>query len=124
MNDDAAREAAAQWLQLIDAGRYEEAASQGSQDVRGFDQWLNQFRTQRAAVGRANTRQLVRTTHTAIVAGVPDVRRYFVVRFNTAFEHPGSPSSGTASRTAMLEEITLSKIGCCWEIFSYRISDK
>ena len=112
-DDEAARDAVVQWLQLADAGRYEEAASQGSQEVRAFEQWMNQFKTQRASLGRAHNRQFLEIKHTAIVSGVPEVRRYYVVRFKTSFEHkPGA-----------IEEIVVTKIGCCWEIFGYKIEN-
>ena len=113
-SDEAARDAAVQWLQLVDASQFEEAASQASQEVRAFEQWQNSFKGHRALFGRVHNRQLVEIKHTAIVAGVPDVRRYYVVRFNTSFEH----------KPAAVEEIVLTKIGCCWEIFEYKISDK
>lgn len=113
-NDDAAREAAIQWLQLVDNGRHEEAASQGSQEVRSFEQWLNHFKTERAALGRANKRQFIELKHAAIISGVPEVRRYYILRFKSSFDH----------RTAATEVITISKVGCCWEVFEYQISDK
>ncbi|HST31230.1 MAG TPA: DUF4019 domain-containing protein [Chthoniobacterales bacterium] len=111
LNNDAAREAAMQWLQLIDAGRYQEAASQGSQEVRGFEQWINQFKTQRAALSRVNKRQPSGIRRAAILAGVPEVRSYFFVRFKTAFEH----------QPMAIEEVTLARIGCCWEVFEYKV---
>ena len=126
-NDEAARNAVVQWLQLVDAGRYDEAASQGSQEVRAFEQWQNSFKAQRALLGGVHNRQLVKIKHTAIVAGVPDVRRYYVVRFKTSFEHPPSVraglalNSGVASKLAATEEVVLAKIGCCWEIFEYKV---
>jgi hypothetical protein len=129
-DDEAARNAVVQWLQLVDAGRYEEAAAQGSQEVRAFEQWVNQFKTQRASLGRVHNRQFAEIKHTAIVSGVPDVRRYCVVRFKTSFEHPLSVraglalNSGVASKPSATEEIVLTKIGCCWEIFGYTISDR
>jgi hypothetical protein len=113
-NDEAAREAAIQWLQLVDSGRYDEAASQGSQEVRGFEQWLNFFRTHGATLGRVNKRQFAGIKRTAIVPGVPEVRRYYMVQFKSSFEH----------RPTAVEEIVLTKIGCCWEIFGYTISDR
>ncbi len=113
-DDEAARDAAVQWLQLVDAGRYDEAASQGSQEVRAFEQWVNQFKTQRAPLGRVNKRQLVEIKRTAIISGVPEVRRYYVVRCRTAFER----------KPVAIENITIAKIGCCWEIFGYTISDR
>src|SRR6266478_3506949 len=113
-NDEPARDAAVQWLELIDAHRFEEAASQGSQEIRSFENWKNQFANQRGSLGRANKRQLIELRHTAIVPGVPEVRRYTVIRFKTSFEH----------QPAATEEIVLTKMGCCWEIFGYKISDK
>lgn len=113
-NDEAARDAAVQWVQLVDAGRYEEAASQGSQEIRAFEQWLNHVKTRRAMLGRMNQRRVIEIKRTAIVSGVPEVRRYYVIRFKTSF----------ASKTSAIEEIALTKIGCCWEIFDYKISDQ
>ena len=110
-NDDAAREAAIQWLQLIDAGRYEEAASQGSQEVRSFEEWLNPLKNQRAALGRVNKRHLTVINHTSIVSGVPGVRDYYIIRFKTGFER----------KPAAAEKVTLTRIGCCWEVFEYRV---
>ena len=113
-DDEVARDAAVQWLQLVDAGRNDEAASQGSQEVRAFEQWVNQFKAQRLPLGRMSKRKLIEIRHTAIVSGVPEVRRYYVVRFRTAFER----------KPVAIEEIVLTKIGCCWEIFGYKISDR
>ena len=113
-NDEVARDAAVQWLELIDAHRFEEAASQGSQEVRSFENWKNQFATQRGPLGRANKRHLVELKHTAVVPGVPEVRRYTIIRFKTSFER----------RAAAIEEIVLTKMGCCWEIFGYTINDR
>ena len=111
-DDEIARDAAIQWLQLVDAGRNEEAASQGSQEVRAFEQWVNRFKTQRASLGRVNKRQFVEIKRTAIIPGVPEVRRYYLARFRTAFER----------KPVAIENITIAKIGCCWEIFGYSIT--
>ena len=113
-DDEAARNAVVQWLQSVDAGRFEEAASQASQEVRAFEQWQNSFKDHRALFGRVHNRQFVEIKHTAIVSGVPEVRRYYLIRFKTSFEH----------KPTATEEIVLTKIGCCWEIFGYRISDR
>lgn len=113
-NDNEAHDAAVQWLQLIDAGRYEEAASQGSQELHSFEQWLSYLKNQRVSLGHVNKRQFTAVKRTALVSGVPEVRRYFLVRFTAALS--GKPS--------VTEQIALSKIGCCWEIFGYQISDK
>ncbi|HLW34626.1 MAG TPA: DUF4019 domain-containing protein [Chthoniobacterales bacterium] len=113
-DDELARDAAVQWLQLVDAGRFDEAASQGSTEVRSFDQWLNYFAVHRGPLGRANKRKIIEVKHTANLPGLPDVRRYAMIRFKTAFER----------NPAATEEVVLAKIGCCWEIFGYAISDK
>ena len=113
-NDEAARDAAVQWLQLIDAGRYEEAASQGSQELHSFEQWLNYLKNQRESLGHVNKRQVIAIKRTALVSGVPEVRRYFLVRFTTAL----------VGKPPVAEQIALSKIGCCWEIFGYTIGDR
>src|ERR1043166_10128035 len=84
--DEPARDAALQWLQLIDAGRFEEAASQGAQELFSFEQWINRCKAQRAAVGRMNRRQFAEAKRTSMVSGIPDVRRYYLVRFTTSFE--------------------------------------
>ena len=111
-DDHAAREAAIQWLQFMDAGRYEEAASQGSTEVRSFEQWLSDFKNRRSELGRLKRRQFVEQKRAAIIAGVPEVRSYNILRFKSSFENP----------PPLLEEIVLSKVGCCWEIFQYKLT--
>jgi hypothetical protein len=113
-NDEAARNAVVQWLELVDAGRFEEAASQASQEVRGFEQWINHLKTQRASLGKMTTRRFFNIKHQPTFPGGFQVRKYYIVRFKTSFEH----------KPAATEEIALTRIGCCWEIFEYQISDK
>ena len=113
-SDELARDAALQWLRLIDAGQYEEAASQASQEVRAFEQWMNRLKAQRAALGRATKRQFADLKRTSMVSGIPDVRRYQIIRFKTSFER----------KPAATEQVTLAKVGCCWEIFECKISDQ
>ena len=122
--DEAARDGAIQWLQLLDAGRYDEAASQVSLEARALEQWLQYFKAHRTSLGHANKRELVDSKHTSVFPGVPDVRRYHVLRFKTWFENPPSSDSGAANKSAVIEQVTIAKMGCCWEIFGYQISDK
>lgn len=112
-NDEVARDAAVQWLQLVDAGRFEEAASQGSTEVRSFDQWRDYFTANRTRLGRVNRRNLIEIRHRPTFPTAFQVRKYYVLRFKTSFDHRGE-----------IEEIVLAKVGCCWEIFGYKISDK
>ena len=112
--DEAARDGAIEWLQLIDAGRYEQATSQASLEAHALEQWMNHFKTQRAPLGRVNRRELFDSKHTSVFPSVPDVRRYHVLRFKTSFEH----------KPFAIEEIIICKMGCCWEIYEYKISDR
>lgn len=112
--DEAARDGAIQWLQLVDAGHYDEAASQASLEARALEQWLNHFKAERRPLGRVNRREFVEVKHISVFPRVPDVRRYYVLRFRTSFDN----------RPVAIEQITICKMGCCWEIYEYKISDK
>jgi hypothetical protein len=110
-NDEAARGAAVQWLQLVDAGRNDEAASQASTEMRAFEQWQKYFVNHRAPLGRVHNRQFLETKHRPTFPGASQVRKYYVIRFKTSFE----------VKPAAIEEVALTKIGCCWEIFDYKV---
>lgn len=112
--EEVARDAALQWLQLVDAGHNEDAASQASLEASPLQHWLNYFKAQRAPLGKAHTRQLIEMKQISVIPGVPDVQRYYIIRFNTSFERKANA----------VEQITIAKVGCCWEIFAYVISDK
>ena len=111
MSDQAARDAAVQWLQLLDTGRNDEAASQASQEVRAFEQWQKYFAERRVPLGRVRNRQLLEIKHRPTFPGAFQVRKYYTVRFKTSFER----------KSSAIEEIVLAKIGCCWEIFEYNV---
>ena len=110
-NDDVARDAAIQWLQLIDGGRYEEAASLGSTEVRSFEQWSNDFKTRRAPLGKVISRHLLIVSQRSTFPSAFQVRKYYAVSFKTSFV--GKPGAN--------EVVTLAKIGCCWEVFEYKV---
>lgn len=110
-NDEAACTAAIEWLELVDAGKYQEAGSQASQESRAFEQWLNYFAMQRGRLGRVNKRKFAEVNHASTFAGVPEVRPYHIIRFKTSFER----------KRGATEQLTIAKIGCCWEIFAYEI---
>jgi hypothetical protein len=109
--EEAAREAALQWLQLVDAGHNEEAASQASLEALPLEYWLNYLTAQRAPLGKVHTRHLVEMKHTSVIPSVPDVQRYYIIQFNTSFER----------KPRAIEQITVAKVGCCWEIFQYKV---
>src|SRR5205823_7636382 len=109
--DEAARDIALQWLQVVDSGNYKDAALMMSEAVRGSRDWSNYLAAQRAALGRVNKRHLVEVKHASTFPGVGGIRNYDIIRFKTSFER----------RSSALEEVVLAKIGCCWEIIGYSI---
>ena len=112
--DQAAREAALQWLIVLDAGKYGDAAQMMSQEIRAQRDWRSYFAKRRAPLGAANRRHFVEVKDRATVPGAVGVRTYVVLRFKTSFER-GSVA---------IEEMVMAKMGCCWEVFGYQIGDK
>jgi hypothetical protein len=110
-DEEAAREAAMQWLQLVDAGDYEDAAAQMAEQVRATERWVTYFTSNRAPRGRVKNRQTVQVKHTPTVRGAPVWWKFATVRFKTSFE--GKPTA--------LEEVVLTKASCCWDVAGYRI---
>jgi len=107
----AARDAALQWLQLVDSGNYKDAALMMSEQVRGTRDWANYFAVHRAPLGRANNRQITEVKHAKSIPGDPELRPHAIMRFRTSFDR----------KAAAAEEIVMTKMGCCWEVAGYRI---
>jgi hypothetical protein len=114
VDDAAARDAALQWLQVVDSGKYQDAVLQMSQEVRALREWRDYFAAQRAPLGRVNKRQLAELKRGSTIPEVAGVRDYRIIRFKTSFEHKATAK----------EELTMMKMGCCWEVCGYKISDK
>jgi len=112
--DEAVRSAAMQWLQVIDAGNYKDAALLIPDYVRGSQDWLKYFAAHRAPLGRVNKRQLIEVKHASTIPSDPQLRPHDVIRFKTSFER----------KAIAVEEVVVTKMGCCWEIFGYTISDR
>ena len=110
VDDQAAREAALQWLHVVDAGKYDNAALMMSQEIRDQRDWPGYFAKYRAPLGRANKRHVVEAKHASTVPGAVDVRQYEIIRFKTSFERNGA-----------IEELVIAKVGCCWEVFEYKV---
>ena len=129
-DDGPAREAALQWLQIVDSGNYKDAALMMSENVRGTRDWANYFAIHRAALGRVKHRQIAEVKHASSVPGDHEVRQHAIIRFKTSFELPPSvraglaQGSGVASKPVAMEEVVLVKMGCCWEVAGYKISEK
>ena len=109
-DDEPARQAALQWLQVIDSENYKDAALMLSNYVRASRDWPNYLATQRAPLGRTKDRQITSVRHAAIVADDPETRQHAILRFKTWFE-----------KIRAMEEIVLAKTGCCWEVCDYKI---
>ena len=120
--DEAARDVALQWLGVVDSGNYKDAALLISEQVRGSRDWTKYFAAHRAPLGRVNNRKIAEVKHASTVPGDPELRLHAIVRFKTSFEHPPSSTYGVASKAATTEEIVLTKMGCCWEVFGYEIN--
>lgn len=120
--DEAARDVALRWLRVVDSGNYKDAALLISEEVRGSRDWTTYFAARRAPLGRVNNRKIAEVKHASTVPGDPELRLHAIVRFKTSFEHPPSSTYGAASKAAATEEIVLTKMGCCWEVFGYSIT--
>src|SRR5438477_3110404 len=105
--DEAARESAMQWLEVVDSGNYKDAALMISEAVRASRDWSNYLAGRRAALGRVNKRRSVEVKHASTFPGAADVRNYDIIRFRTSFER----------KAITVEEDVVTKMGCCWEIF-------
>ena len=110
--DEAARDIALQWLEVVDSGNYKNAALMMSETVRASRDWSNYLAGQRAALGRINKRHPPEVKHASSFPGAAGVRNYNIIRFKTSFER----------RSSALEEVVLAKMGCCWEIIGYSIT--
>lgn len=113
-DDEGAREVALQWLQVVDSRNYKDAALMMSETVRGARDWANYFAARRTALGAVKNRTIAEVKHASTVPGDPEVRLHAIMRFKTSFER----------KAAATEEIVMTKMGCCWEIFGYTISDR
>ncbi len=82
-----------------------------AQEIRNQHDWVGYFTKGRAALGRAKNHHLTEVKHTSTLPGVVEVRKYAMMRFKTSFER-GSVA---------IEEVTVAKLGCCWEVFNYKV---
>ena len=109
--DEAARESALQWLEVVDSGNYKDAALMISEAVRGSRDWSNYLAGQRAALGRVNKRQSVEVKHASTFPGDPVLRPHAIMRFKTSFER----------KAIAVEKVVVTKMGCCWEVSGYAV---
>lgn len=112
--EKAATDAAAQWLAIVDSGKYAESWFQGAsafRDAVSKEQWKNALDGVRAPLGNVVSRQLKSATYTSKIPSAPP-GEYVVIQYDTSFEHaPG-----------MIETVTpmLEKNGQ-WKVSGYFI---
>ena len=112
-DENAARSAALKWLELIDAGDYEEAFEREPIRFRisgTQKQFVRRMEGRRAPFGRTVSRTFIGAAFTNKLVGVPD-GNYESVVFKTIFEKK-SPAA---------ERVILSKEDDRWEVIDYRI---
>ena len=109
--DEAVRSAAMQWLQVIDAGNYKEAALMISDYARGSRDWSDYLAAHRAPLGHVNKRQLIGVKHASTIPSDPVLRPHAIMRFKTSFER----------KAIAIEEVVVTKMGCCWEVSGYAV---
>ena len=114
MNDPAAAEAALQWLQVVDSKNYSDAVLMIAQEVRETRDWRKFLADHRLPFDRAARRELINDRRITSISEIPGARNYKLLRFRTSFER----------KAVAMEEVTLLKTGCCWEVVGYKISDK
>ena|SRR5438270_4089105 len=112
-NENDARAAGLRWLQLLDAGDYEEAFELEAQDFRIYrtqSQFVRLMQARRAPFGRALSRNFIGAAHVERFVGAPE-GNYESVLFKTAFEH----------KNPTAERVILIKQPAGWRVIDYRI---
>ena len=112
-DEEAAREVALQWLQLVDSRDYEHAVLQSTEQIGLQQNWMSYLLARRIPLGRMMKRQTVEVKHNPTVRGAQEWPKYKVIRFRTSFEH----------KPTAMEEVVLAKMSCCWEVSGYTIFD-
>ena len=113
-DDQAARDEALRWENLIDSSHYQQAYEEqaprikaGSMGKEFFVKWLN---THRTPLGRARTRQFFEVKHSQHALGWPD-GNYEQISFKSSFEH----------KATAVEVIILTKETGSWRPAGYKL---
>jgi len=88
----AALQAAEAWLELVDAGRYEQSWLASAELFRKAvpqQQWIRSMTAFRQPLGAPRSRRLLRSRYTTTAPGAPD-GQYVILQFETSFEHKAS----------------------------------
>jgi len=87
-NEDAAVSTATAWLQLVDAGKYDQSWQQSASMFRSHvteQSWTDKIGAVRPEFGAVKSRTLKSATYATSLPGAPD-GQYVVVQFDTQFE--------------------------------------
>ena len=111
--DDEQVQSAYSWLEMIDAGKYEESWNLSGSFFKGElsrDQWLHALTKARKPLGNLRSREVRSVTETGSLPGAPD-GEYVIFIFTSSFE-------GQDSAT---ETLTLTKENGEWRLVGYFI---
>lgn len=87
--EKSAVEAAAEWLSLVDEGKYEESWEETASFFKEQitkEKWVEAMRQIREPLGEVVLREVGRQEHTTVLPGAPD-GEYVVIQYNTDFEN-------------------------------------
>jgi hypothetical protein len=91
-SEDIAKQSAAAWLTLIDAGKYAESWQDAARTFKTHvskKQWENALRASRSPLGAPQSRKLKSASYKTSLPGAPD-GQYVVLQYESSFEHKQS----------------------------------
>lgn len=112
-DEQAARTAATEWLQLLDNREYTDAYEREPTRLRAGGtraQFIRSMKLRRAPFGRANARTFIGAAASRKLTGAPDAE-YESVLFRTSFEH----------KQAAAERVILTREREVWRVVDYRL---
>jgi hypothetical protein len=86
---DQALQAAEEWLELVDQGKYEESWTEAAALFKSAvtaEQWENAISAARRPFGSLISREVRSSVYTTSLPGAPD-GEYFVIQYNTSFSN-------------------------------------
>ena len=101
--EKAAIQTARAWLELIDAGEYDQSWQEAALYVRNRvpkDDWQRSMQGARQPLGKLISRELKATHYTTSAPGAPD-GEYVIIQYNSSFENK---KSAVETVTPMLEQ--------------------
>ncbi|MEZ4599937.1 MAG: DUF4019 domain-containing protein [Syntrophotaleaceae bacterium] len=112
-NNQAARDAAMQWVKLIDEGNYAESwekAAPAFKESISKEEWVKSLEAVRKPLGQVQSRNLRSSAETTSLPDAPE-GEYLVMEFDTSYQN--NPSA--------IETITATQIDGNWRIAGYYI---